>query len=384
VELSSAKYFIQFVVIWLSLMLSLMAVIFCMPRTYYRELCHEIDIDESKLRKIIFITSGLSLLDYCATIWLVGGVESFLLSNWYQRVVELTSRLGDGYVVYSWLSQANQTIFTAAAALYTHCVMKRRKPNWSFHAFIVLFFLLHIAIQGDRIFFALYLLSILTSSWLYGRKKPIAALLMIAPVFALVFSAWAYFRNNIAQIGENISVYADQDLGNRAVVYLMDACEGSDTVILFHIINDFGQGYHYMYGSSYARVFFFLLPRKIFPEKPPGFAIQLANIYEPGETTSLAATQLGELYANFGVLSVVLLPLITVLTFVLSDELAQSIEKNILLSVVVFLVSIWSVRATFEDNFITFLVSMCLIWALRLEQGLCSKGPTIKVLVTAS
>jgi oligosaccharide repeat unit polymerase len=384
VDLSNVTYLIPFLVIWLSLLLSFMTVIFLVRGVDRRQQRREIELDESSLRRIIFITAGLALLDYSTAIWLAGGVGPFLLSNWYMRGVELASRFGDSYVVTLWLSQANQTVFTAAAALYTHSRIKQGNANWRLLTLIVLLFLVHIAIFGDRIFFALYLLSVMTSSWLYGRKKLIAVLLMIAPALALIFSAWAYFRNDLTKIGENISVYAEQDLGNRAATYFMDACDGSDTMILFHLINDFGARYDYMYGASYARVLFFAVPRRVFPEKPPRFAIQLATIYEPGETTSLAATQLGELYANFGGISVVLLPFITALILWLSDKLMQKIEKYILLSAVLFLLFMWSVRATFEDNFVTFVFVLFLIRGLGLARGLCFAGQPIKALATAS
>jgi len=383
-DLSDTSYFIPFMVIWLSLLLSLLAVILCTPRANPRQPGREVGIDESRLGRIIFITAALTLLDYSVMVWLTGGVESFLLSHWYRRAMELASRLGDGYVLYSWLSQANQTVFTAAAALYTHFAVKRRTVNWRLLALIVLLFLLYVTIQGNRIFFALYLLSVMTSSWLYGRKKLIAVLLTIAPALALVFSAWAYFRSDLSNIDANVPVYAEQDLGNRAATYFMDACDGTGTMILFHVIHDFGSRYEFMYGTSYARVLFFMVPRSLFPEKPPGFAMQLAQVYEPGQMTSLAATQLGELYVNFGVLSVVLLPLMTLLVLRLSNKLVEKSDNHILVSAVLFLLIIWSVRATFEDNFITFLLAMFLVWAFRLAKGLCSSRSPGKVALTIS
>ncbi len=383
-DLSDTSYFIPFVVIWLSLLLSFMAVIFCMSRAKPWQPRSEIDIDESRLRRIIFITAGLALLDYSVTVWLAGGVESFLLSHWYRRVAELASRLGDGYVLYTWLAQANQTVFTAAAALYTHFAIKHRKVNWPLLALIVLLFLFYIAIQGNRIFFALYLLAVMTSSWLYGRKRLIAVLLTTAPALALVFSAWAYLRSDLSNIDSNISTYAEQDLGNRAATYFMDACDGTDTMMLFHVIRDFGPRYDYMYGESYARVLFFVVPRSLYPEKPPRFAVQLAQIYEPGELTSMTATQLGELHANFGAFSVVLLPIMTLLILQLSNSLMRKIGNHVFLSAVLFVLFIWCVRSTFEDNFITFLLAMFLIWAFRLARGLCSSRSPIKAALTIS
>lgn len=384
VDLSNSSYLIPFIVIWMSLLFSFMIVIFCLPRTSSRHRRLEVDIDDQRVRRIIFVTAGLALLDYSVTIWLSGGIGTLLISNWYFRGTEFGAHFGESYILYSWLSQANQTIFTAAAALYAHIGIKRGQVNWRLFGLILLLFLLHIAVQGDRIFFALYLISIMTSSWLYRRKKLVAILLTVAPALALVFSAWAYFRNDLARIGENISVYAQQDLGNRATLYFMDAFEGSDTVILFHVINDFGYRYKYMYGESYARVLFFMIPRRVFPKKPPGFSVQIAALYEPGETTSFATTQLGELYANFGPISVMLLPLITLLILRLSNKLMQKIEKHILLSALLFLLFLWSVRATFEESFITLLLAIFLIWGLRLAQGLWPAGATIKASATAS
>jgi hypothetical protein len=371
VDLSNTIYLIPFLVIWASLVFSFMAVLLFMPRIGGKRGHSEVALDESKLERVILITAAFTLLDCLVVVWSAGGLQAFLLSNWYLRGVDLGTQLGDRYTLYVWLSMANQTVFAAAAVLYTHSQVRTRNVNWRFSMLILLLFIFHIVTSGDRIFFALYLVSLITSCWLYGRKRFIAALVMIAPVLALVFSAWAYFRNDLTKIGENMPVYMEQDFGNRAVTYLMDACDGGDTMILFHIINDFGQKYDYMYGASYARVFFFMVPRRFYPEKPERFTVQLAKIYEPGATTSLAATQLGELYANFGAFSVVLLPLITTLILWLSESLTQEIEKRILMSAVVFLLLIWSARATFEDNFINFLLALLLIWGLRLGQGLC-------------
>ena len=82
----------------------------------------------------------------------------------------------------------------------------------------------------------------------------------------------------------------------------------------------------------------------------------MAQLYEPGQETSLGGTQLAELYANFGVLSVLLLPAITVLILLLSERLTRNIEKHVLLSAVLFVLFIWYARSSFEDNFVTFVL----------------------------
>jgi len=188
-----------------------------------------------------------------------------------------------------------------------------------------------------------------------------------APAFALIFSAWSYLRAAPAEIAERSEVYRDSDLGNRTVTVLMDSFDGSDTVLLFHIINDFGDKFSYLYGSTYLRAVSFVIPRSIYPEKAQDFTIQLAEKYEPGSTTSLAATQLGELFANFGPLSVLLLPLFTLMIMYASETHIKWLINRTLTSSVFFVLIIWAVRSTFEDNFITFLAALAIIRALRLE-----------------
>jgi len=372
VNLSNAQFFIPFLVIWMSLTFSFMAVMLFAPDPVSMRARREMIFNEPKLRRVIFITAGLSLLDYATTIRMLGGVQSFLIAHWYNRQEELVARLGDVWVLYLWLSQANQVVFTTAAVVYTHSEVRRQRVDWRFSILILSLLFLHVAMMGDRIFLALYLLSFVTSCWIYRRKKLIAVLaFIVAPALALASSAWAYFRNDLFNIGENVSTYVEGDVGNRAVTSLMDAFDANGIMLLFHIVNDFGYKYVYMYGASYLRALFFLVPRHLYPEKPAGFAERLAAIYEPGQITSMGGTQLGELYANFGILSVLLLPFITVLIFLLSEKLRQKFEKHGLLLAVLFLLSIWFARSTFADNFITFLFALVLIWGLRLERGLC-------------
>jgi hypothetical protein len=249
--------------------------------------------------------------------------------------------------------------------------LKRQKVEWRFSAFIAFALLLQMAMSGNRIFIALYGLSFLTSCWTYRRNKMIAALLIISPAIILLFSAWAYFRHDLSTIAEDIPTYVEADLGNRAMTTLMDATEGSSVMLLLHTINDFGGKFDYFYGLSYSKAVTFVLPRRLYPNKPQNFPVLIAGLYERGEDTSLGTTQLGELYANFGVLSVLILPLITFLILLLSNKLAHRIESHTLLSAVLFLLMIWFALISFEDNFITFLFALIVIRVLRLERGLC-------------
>jgi hypothetical protein len=193
---------------------------------------------------------------------------------------------------------------------------------------------------------------------------------MIAPALALVFSAWTFLRSDPTAIGENIPTYVQGDLGNRAVTSLINACEGDDTMILFHIINDFGPKYEYLYGSSYARIMSFWIPRDLYLQKPTAFEIRLATLYEPGlVATSINGTALGEMYANFGFFSVLTLPIFTLCALYFDGWLTLNIANRAVFSATAFLIFIWVARASFVDDFVILFFVGILIWALRLEKS---------------
>lgn len=371
VDLSNGRYFLPMLVVWLALLFSFQAVLLLTRKPKSDEATLEFPINERKLRSILLLTFGLSALDHAATVWRLGGVDAFLVSRWYVRQEDLAARFGDLFVLYSWLSQANQILFTAAAALFTSLQIQRRKLDLRISALIAFALLLQMVMSGNRIFIALYGLSFLASCWFYRRKKLIAALLVVSPAILLLFSAWSYFRHDLSTISEDIPTYVEGDLGNRAMTTLMDTTEGVSIIQVLHMVNDFGQKFDYLYGLSYSKAVTFVLPRRLYPNKPQNFPVLIARLYEPGQVTSLGTTQLGELYANFGALSVLLLPFITVLILLLSERLTRKIEKHALLSAMLFVLLIWYARSSFEDNFVTFLFALLLIWGLKLERGLC-------------
>ena len=196
-------------------------------------------------------------------------------------------------------------------------------------------------------------------------------LLVISPVLLLVFSVWAYIRHDLSNLGEAIETHAQMDVENRVTTTLLDTTEGSCVMILLHMVNDFGSKFDYLYGLTYSKAVTFTLPRYIYPNKPQNFPALLAQLYEPGEITSLGATQLGELYANFGLLSIFLLPIITVGIMWFSNRLRFGTERHVLISAVLFLLVLWSVLASFEDSFITLVFAFLLVRSLNFDKHLC-------------
>ena len=383
VDLAKPQFLGPYLVIWLSLMLTCAVAYFFCPASA-PEKPGEYVISRGKLERVILITMALSVLDWVLMIWLVGGIEAFLVSHWYTRAEPLIQRFGTWYILYARFSLVNQILFTGAAALYTNEDVKRGNTRWRFTSLILFFLLLGVVMSGNRIFFALYLLAFLVSCWMYGRRRAITFLLAASPMIVLVFSVWAWVRQDLSTISDSVDTkIVDADMGNRAVTSLMDVTEGSAVMLLMNIINDYGNKYDYLYGSTYSRLFTFFQPRILHPERTPNFQTITAGNYEPGAETTLGSTALGEACANFGLLGVFVLPLFTWVALRYSERLTMAHERHTLLSAVSFVLFIWFARATLAETSMSLVGGALLIWVLRLEKGLCVWTDSDNTLVPA-
>lgn len=383
VDLSRPRFLFPYVVIWLSLMLTCAVVYFLCPASPHKQGSDYV-ISRRKLERVLRITMVLSVLDWVLIVWLIGGIAEFMVSHWYTRQDPLVERFGSVFILYMRFSLANQILFTGAAALYTGEGLKYRNTRRGFTSLILLFLLLEIVMSGNRMFFAFYLLAFLTSCWLYGRKRIIVTMLAVSPLIVLVFSAWAWVRQDVTRIPDSVGTYiVHADLGNRAVTSLMDVTDASAVMLLMRIINDYGSKYDYLYGSTYSRPFTFFYARIFHSERPPDFTAITASVYEPGADTSLGSTSLGEAFANFGFFGILVSPLFTWLVLRYSERLAVASGMHALLSAVSFIMLLSFARSTFSMNAVSLIGAALLIWVLRLERGLCVRTAAGKGLAPA-
>ena len=370
VTLTNARFLVPFLVVWLCLMGACLAVQLFHVGGRQEARDTPAAVSRQGLERAILITMGLTVVNWTLLVWLVGGIEEFLISHWQQRGEDLVARLGDSYVLADHLFRANQVVFTAAAALYTGLGLKNRDTNWKFTSLIILFFLLEVVLTGNRIYFAIYLIAFFILCLQLRRKKTIIVMLAASPVLILVFSAWSSVRHNLTEIPDSVADYNEADFGNRTTEALINVTEGINSLLMLHIINDFGNRQDYLYGLTYSRAATSLIPRRFYPQKPENFTLMMANLYLPGEQTSLNATAVGEMYANFGPFSLLLFPLLTAGIALLTQRIARAGQNHAILPVLLFATLVWAARSTVEDNFVCFLLAMFLIFVLRLDKGL--------------
>jgi hypothetical protein len=364
------KFFLPYLVIWVSFLLASFCVNFFLPSIQSSERAKP-TLARNQLEYILLLTMAFSVLDWLISIKLAGGLEVFLLSHWYERAESLTTQFGDSFVLLSHLSSANQLIFTIAASLYSTFPLQGRKIRKWLLVLTLIFLLLGMVMSGNRIYVAIYLIAFLVSGLFYSRRRVIVGFLVAAPFLALIFSIWASVRHDLTKISDSVGGYFETGDESRVVSSAFDAAEGIDTLLLLHMVRDFGSRYEYMYGVSYTRSLLSFIPRALYPEKPKTFSGYLASLYLPNDLTSLNATALGEMYANFGPFTLLAFPFFTLSVIGLTKWCESRQFQHALVPAILFAVMFWTARTTFEDSFVLFVIAFGLMSVFRMEKGLC-------------
>jgi hypothetical protein len=368
VDLSTTRFLFPYLVVWLALMGSLFVVYLFLPPSRSNTWWQHIDV--RRVERGIATTLVITVVDWTILIWLLGGVEEFLVSHWYSRTEQLVAQHGDLFILLSHLSTANQVVFTSAAILHTSIGVCRREMHWRFTFLVWVFFLLEVLVTGNRIYMALYLLALIACLCFERRWKVFALILSSAPILVFVFSMWSSVRSNLSKLGTSVGDYVERDDRNDLTSSLMNVTEGMNVLLLMHIVEDYGSRYDYLKGITYSRAIVSLVPRGLLPQKPRNFTALMAEQYLPSVETSLNATALGEMYANAGPLTLFLFPAMTGAIVALNRWSSRTVCNHPLLHAVLFVLLVWVARATLEDNFVMFLLCLLLIRLCRMESGL--------------
>lgn len=371
------EFFIPFILIWVSLSLINLCVIAFTPQI---TLIHangmtenrNTEISIAQLKKIILYSVGISFLFFLINIYLSGGPTAYFSSHWYYRFNETSEQYGKLFTLYLKFYYTNQLILAASTGLLTVSAI-RKKWNNNYFLLGLSFFtmILHMIMSGNRIYIALFLIYLLVAMVSYlNLKKLIKWFLLFLPIVPL-FSVWSYLRSNIANLSVGLKNYvlAINQVSSKIITTLMDLTEGSNNVLLIHIMTDYGKELEFLKGTTYIRAFTSILPRSL-GLYTDNFSIILANIYQPGFKSSMNGTALGEAWANFGVLEVIILPVLTLLIIQISHYLYNHRENWTLFSAVMFIILAWMARSVFAENFQILLIALFLIKLLKYEKNL--------------
>lgn len=371
VNLSENSFIYPYLVIWTILLMCglIMTIIFSKDALYKNKGLNpnKFYINKGLYKRIVFIlicSMSVQIYDWVSIIIKFGGISNYLGYHWYMRNDLLFNTHGGSYILLTKIFHSNKMIFTSAGVLYTLAFFSRGSKFFSrpsmFLGLIICFHLLIILLSGNRIYFALYLLLTVSGFFIFNLKKPLMGITLSFPILVFVFSAWSYTRSTLTDFGEAFEGYIEnlKDMNNGVISMFFDISEGSNMLVTFHIINDYGKVFDYLNGATYFKVFAPLLPD--FIKNIDSFTVIVGTNYMPGNNLSLNSTIISEVYANFGLWILIVLPLICLLLICISNKL--NFYQNPIFSVVTSSIVCWFVRSVFSDNLIGLVIAMSILF----------------------
>ena len=173
----------------------------------------------------------------------------------------------------------------------------------------------------------------------FGFKGFVVSVLSIFPV-ALGLGAYQDVRyllfteTKFETFGKLVSIFLQGnsifDIGSGS--FILKIFEYADFIVLFRLFNDVGVLIKPQMGLTLAKAFVWFIPRSIWAGKPENISVLVGNYYMPGANVSLAVLFFGEMHYNFGVVGIILLPLVMTAFVYLLHSVLSSIPARYYLS----------------------------------------------------
>ncbi|WP_438495332.1 O-antigen polymerase [Paenibacillus sp. IHBB 3054] len=286
---------------------------------------------------LIFDLFALILcVNYIRNVW-SGGLINIIMSG-VSRVEANEMVESQPYWVFMYF------IVAYSCAIYTTIFNKIRFNNIKSKGMIVrvsvlsLFWIFDILLGNRRL--VSYILLYLIFYIIVTKKKKISFYkVMLFVAFSFVFVLVGYLRTvGFSLENANIENVINDSFGE-----------------FFIPINTF---YYYLenqidmlYGASYFSALLFMFPRALWPAKPDSLAVTFANIFGGG--MGYGFNPIAEAYINFGILFVVLLPILLVLLFSGIEALSK---KSLPIYFFVFIQTMNFNRGEFASTLIEFTI----------------------------
>jgi len=241
--------------------------------------------------------------------------------HWYETKEAFFSEYGLGAVLLGYSLFALRVIFLASAV---HEFMRGSITTTRLFTIVGLVCVTDLYTTGNRIF--TLQAAVLVASAMVARRD--YRRLAICAIFAIPFGAFmgafrwiragmhvitgSGFSGLVGGISNGMDIAANQisQNGFGFLEFISGATESVNLNVYYGMLVSFPKDINFLLGSSYAKILVFAIPRSIWPGKPESIALIAGKLFAPGSGGALITTFFGELYANFGLLFVVMAPLL--------------------------------------------------------------------------
>tara|TARA_R110002096_G_scaffold436018_1_gene665122 strand:- start:1393 stop:2691 length:1299 start_codon:yes stop_codon:yes gene_type:complete len=298
-------------------------------------------------------------ISYYLIIYVIGMLIVFIGSglleggNWYQNRHHFFDSNGAIAVLIAFIINSAKILVIASI------VHKWVKGEWKFFkflAFVVSFSLIDMVFSGNRIY--LFCTAIIIGLLLLKKypKKTIISLPFIIPsAFILGYFASIFRHMRGPLFAEGLPTWSVfQAALKRAMMleppdftsFFLGISESVNVNVMYDL---FGRYNDFLYGATYLKPFVFYLPRSIWEGKPQSITVLTAEFLGGA---SLVTTVIGEMYMNFYLFGIIILPIFLWYTDVLLTNTLKS--YGTMSNVVMFFFGILIFRMPFSDELLVF------------------------------
>lgn len=308
-------------------------------------------------RASLFLSVVIGLSLFIMTGMLSGG-------NWYKSGEQFIHSYGVLSTILMFLYASARIVFIS---YYFFHVVHEYKKKWVGMFLLVLYGVYETILTGNRI----YLFVILSMIAIYILRnfkiKHLLLSLFLLP-FGLILSMYTHIRGRIFEYGipslDHLIDLTSESLlkGNDLQVTILGAFESVNFNVIMSIFREVNLN-NALWGETYAKILFFIVPRSIWEDKPLTITTQTMDLLTPGvDSLSLVATLIGEVHYNFWYIGLLLIvPLMQLTKHILflynKHQYGPLFFLNFCFGVLFF-------RMSYSDTMIQFLFSVLLIYIL--------------------
>ncbi|CAG1065130.1 hypothetical protein BAC1_00708 [uncultured bacterium] len=319
--------------------------------------------DYSLVLLISFLTYVAADLYYFTQAGLGSG------GHWYSSRADVLEQSGSiGVLVAHFIFISRILVLCSLSSMY----LDGKVRFASFIALLSLVCVFDLYTTGNRIFTFLSMSLILFIMLMDRKFTTIAVLGLVAVPLGMLMNLFRYIRPfmhstlSFDSIVLGYQFALDYNVSKGIADFILGITESVNMNVLLEIMRIFPDKVAFYGGETYAKLVFAFIPRSLWPDKPESITVQIARLFVPSETeTSFASTMYGEMYANFGYFSFML---ITVLVLFITLMTRFAVRDRKLASLAGFVYGITFVRMAFSDTVLSFILTsifLMLIASLR-------------------
>ena len=343
------------------------------PRQSRLQHFHDYKLNYKKLFKVYRRVLVAVLAVWGLKIYLAGGFVAYFLEHWYFKNED---KNGVFWLILDRLFDGIYIVFCAVTAIIVADAIKQKRYRLWLLASAVFMLLMGVLVTGNRIHLLLVGLYVLPFILIYNRKL-VTPIIIAMPALIIMGSYWANIRSYTDKF-KGIEIYTDRIISGQVdfMTPIVEILEGANILVLFEIVKKAGSEMNLVLGESYLKSITWIIPRSMWPEKPLSATQSVAAAIEPGQQGwSVSFTQFGEVYFNFGMAALGVIPIMTIFIVVSSNYLEKRFYRMPLKVVSACLLIFWMSRSIFSDNLILLLFTCLIIWGFRLDKNLYYSTP---------